>query len=188
MIPAVVAILVAAGAWVIFTYNRFIKLQQRAAQAFADIDAQLKRRHDLVPALVETVKGYAGHEKNTLEEVVRRRGAASALEGGVLPGITQVQAENLLAHALRGVFALAEDYPDLNASDRFGALQVDLAEIENDLQHARRYFNAVVRDYNTALARFPALLIATPLGFQQRDFFELDSPLERAAAQVDLNS
>jgi len=174
-------------AWLVVTYNGFVQLQQRSAQAFSDIDAQLKRRHDLVPALVETVKGYAGHERGTLEEVVQRRSAASAMEGGSTPSAGRVQAENFLARALRGVFALAEAYPDLKASDRFAHLQQELAQIEDDLQNARRYYNAVVRDYNTALARFPALLIASPLGFRRREFFELDSPLERAAVSVDID-
>jgi len=186
VIYAVVLVVAALLAWLILTYNGFVRLQQRSEQAFSDIDAQLKRRHDLVPALVETVKGYAGHEQETLEEVVRRRGEATAVGGGATPSAGLVQAENFLAQALRGVFALAEAYPDLKASDRFAGLQQELANIENDLQHARRYYNAVVRDYNTALARFPALLVAAPLGFSRRDFFELDSPLERAAVAVDL--
>jgi LemA protein len=175
-------------AWAVWTYNGFIKLQQRSEQAFADIDAQLKRRHDLVPALVETVKGYAGHEKNTLEEVVRRRGEATAMEGPALPDTSRVQAENFLTQALRGIFALAEDYPELKASQRFGQLQGQLAEIENDLQHARRYYNAVVRDYNTSLARFPALVVGRAFAFQPREFFELDSPLERASVAIDLGN
>ncbi len=185
VIPAA-AVLIAVGAWVIWLYNRFVGLQQRSEQAFSDIDAQLKRRHDLVPALVETVKGYAGHEKNTLEEVVRRRGEATSMEGGTAPSGGQVRAENFLAQALRGVFALAEAYPDLKASERFAGLQSELAVIEDDLQNARRYYNAVVRDLNTTIAAFPNLLVARVFGFDRRDFFELDSPLERDAAKVDL--
>ena len=185
MIPALIISVLVIG-WVVIVYNGFIRLQQRSHQAFSDIDAQLKRRHDLVPALVETVKGYAGHEKRTLEEVVARRTAASALEGTAEFTAGRVDAENFLAQALRVVFALAEDYPDLKASDRFAGLQDELAKIEDDLQHARRYYNAVVRDLNTALARFPALIVARTFGFERRDFFEVDSPLERAAAVVDL--
>jgi LemA protein len=188
VIPALLAIGVAVAAWVVVIYNGLIKLQQRAHQAFSDIDAQLKRRHDLVPALVETVKGYAGHEKGTLEEVVKRRSAATAMAGGGSPASGLIQAEKLLAQALRGVFALAEAYPDLKASDRFAGLQTELAQIEDDLQHARRYYNAVVRDLNTAVARFPNLLVARIFGFRRRDFFELDSPLERAASIIDLDS
>jgi len=185
MIPVLIVGAVAIG-WVIVVYNGLIKLQQRSHQAFSDIDAQLKRRHDLVPALVETVKGYAAHEKRTLEEVVARRSAASALEGTADITAGRVVAENFLAQALRGVFALAEDYPDLKASDRFARLQDELATIEEDLQHARRYYNAVVRDLNTAAARFPALIVARTFGFERRDFFELESPLERAPVAVDL--
>ncbi len=185
MIPALIVAAVVIG-WVVVVYNGFIRLRQRSHQAFSDIDAQLKRRHDLVPALVETVKGYAGHEKRTLEEVVARRTAASALEGTADITAGRVDAENFLAQALRGVFALAEDFPDLKASDRFAGLQDELATIEDDLQSARRYYNAVVRDLNTALARFPALIVARTFGFESRDFFELESPLERAPARVDL--
>ncbi len=174
--------------WAIFTYNGFVRLQLRAEQAFSDIAAQLKRRHDLVPALVETVKGYAGHERTTLEEVVKRRTEATSMEGGGAPSSGRVQAENFLAQALRGVFALAEAYPDLKASERFAGLQTELAAIEDDLQNARRYYNAVVRDFNTVLARFPALIVAAPFGFRRREFFELDSPMERAASTIDLSS
>jgi LemA protein len=186
VLPLVLAAALALG-WLVYTYNGFVKLQQRAAGAFADIDAQLKRRHDLVPALVETVKGYAGHEKQTLEEVVRRRSEATAMEGSGEADGGRQRAENFLARALRGVFVLAEAYPELKASDRFAGLQSELSAIESDLQHARRYYNAVVRDYNTSLASFPALLVATPFGFRPRPFFELDSPLERDAIAVDLD-
>lgn len=183
-----IAVAVAVAVWTVLLYNGLVKLQQRAHQAFSDIDAQLKRRHDLIPALVATVKGYAGHEKNTLEEVVRRRSAATAMAGSGSPGSGLIQAENLFAQALRGVFALAEEYPDLKANDRFAGLQLELVQIEDDLQHARRYYNAVVRDLNTAVTRFPDLLVARMFGFERRDFFELDSPLERTASTIDLDS
>jgi len=186
MIPAAV-LAVAVVAWVIWVYNRLVTLQQRSEQSFSDIDAQLKRRHDLVPALVETVRGYAGHERNTLQQVVRTRSAATAMEGGGQATSGRVQAENSLAQALRGIFALAEAYPDLKASDRFAGLQTELAQIEDDLQHARRYYNAVVRDLNTATAAFPNLLVARVFGFDKREFFELDSPLERKAIPVALD-
>ena len=187
MIAAAV-LLVAIAVWVAWIYNGFIKLQQRAHQAWSDIDAQLKRRHDLVPALVETVKGYAGHEKRTLEETVKRRSAAVVMQGSEWDAINRTERENLLARSLRGLFALAEAYPDLKASQRFGDLQQQLADIENDLQHARRYYNAVVRDLNTALSKFPNLLVARFFAFRPREFFELDSPLERQAAVVDLGT
>lgn len=187
LLVAALIVLAALVVWLVVTYNGFVRLRQRAEQAFADIDAQLKRRHDLVPALVETVKGYAGHEKQTLDEVVRRRGEATRMEGRAAPATGQLQAENFLTAALRNVFALAEAYPDLKASDRFAGLQTELAAIEDDLQNARRYYNAVVRDLNTALSSFPALLVAAPMGFRQREFFALDDPLERVVVRVDLD-
>jgi len=173
------ALLIVAAAvivWVVLLYNRLVALNRRADGAWADIDAQLKRRHDLVPALVETVKGYAAHERTTLEEVTERRAAAQRDVSG--PDATAQRAENGLAGALRGLFALSEAYPELRASERFGKLQGQLATVENALQDARRYYNAVVRDLNTAVASFPTLIVAGALGFGAREFFELDSPLE----------
>lgn len=181
-----VGVLIALAVWVAWTYNRIIKLHQRAHGAWADIDAQLKRRHDLVPALVETVKGYAAHEKGTLDDVVRRRSQASVMEGSEWDLAGRADRENLLVHALRGVFALAEAYPELKASERFGGLQEELAGIEDALQNARRYYNAVVRDLNTLIATFPNSLVARFFALRSRDFFELESPLERQAVAVDL--
>lgn len=177
-------VIVALSAWVVVVYNRLVRLRQRADNAFSDIDAQLKRRHDLVPPLVETVKGYASHERATLEEVIARR---SAVREQPSPDAEVVEAENLLARSLRGLFAVAEDYPDLRASERFGRLQEQLAEIEDALQNARRYYNAVVRDLNIAQARFPDLLVARAAGFRAREFFELESPLEGRAVKVELD-
>ena len=177
----------AIAGWLIAIYNRLVALDKRAAGAWADIDAQLKRRHDLVPALVETVKGYAAHERQTLEEVVARRGEAMTSPGGDAPSGDMAGRENMLAGALRGLFALAEDYPQLRASERFGKLQEQLSEIEDHLQSARRYYNAVVRDSNTAQQRFPDLVVARTLGFRARDFFQLDNPLERNAVKVSLD-
>jgi len=188
VIPTIIVVALAVAIWVAVTYNTFIRLQQRSHQAFSDIDAQLKRRHDLVPALVETVKGYAGHERYTLEEVVKRRGAATVLQGNEWDAGGRSSRENLLARAMRDVFALAEDYPELKASQRFGRLQEDLSEIEDNLQNARRYYNAVVRDLNTALAKFPNLLVARFFAFRRRDFFELDSPLERQVVAIDVDN
>jgi len=175
-------VLLAVAILLAYIYNRLVALGRRADGAWADIDAQLKRRHDLVPALVETVKGYASHERGTLEEVVARRSVAQRVTGG--PDGNAQRAENGLAIAMRGLFALAEDYPDLRASERFGSLQTQLAEIEDALQAARRYYNAVVRDLNTLVASFPTLLVAGMFGFDRRDFFELDSPLERQAPEA----
>lgn len=181
-------IIVVLFAWAVWVYNRFVRLQQRAHQAWSDIDAQLKRRHDLVPSLVETVKGYAAHERGTLEEVISRRTVAARAAGTEGETPERVASETQLVLALRGLFALAEQYPDLKASDRFGKLHDQLAEIEDHLQNARRYFNAVVRDLNTALASFPDVVVGRLFGFQPREFFELDSPLERQAVAVELDT
>lgn len=172
--------------WGVLIYNRLVDLDQRAREAFSDIDAQLKRRRDLVPALVETVKGYARHEQETLERVVTRRGEASKAAADAESDVeARWRQENGLVQALRGLFALAEDYPELRASERFGELQQQLAEVENHLQHARRYYNAVVRDLNTRIASLPDLVVAAAVGFRARPFFELESPLERHAVEVD---
>ncbi len=184
-----VGLLVALLAGSVFLYNRLVALQKRAEGAWADIDAQLKRRHDVVPALVEVVKGYAAHERETLEAVVQTRAAATQhVQGRRFPGATASQIENGLVEALRGLFALAEAYPEIRASERYGTLQRQLSEIEDDLQSARRYYNAVVRDHNTAIASFPAVLVAAPLGFAVRQFFEIENPLERHAVRVDLDA
>jgi len=183
-----IAAAVAIGAWVAWAYNGFIRLQQRAHQAWADIDTQLKRRHDLIPALVATVKGYAAHEKTTLDEVVTSRSNAQVLDGSEWDLGSRARRENQLVRALGGVFALAEAYPDLQASRRFGRLQQDLADIEDGLQNARRYYNAVVRDLNTMLSKFPNVLVARFFAFRRREFFELDDPSERRATTVKLDA
>jgi LemA protein len=150
-------------------YNRLVALRQNANQAFADIDVQLKQRHDLIPNLVETVKGYATHERGTLEAVIKARQTAVAA-----PSIDQkVQAENMLSGALRQLFALSESYPDLKANQNFQQLQGELSDIENKLAAARRFFNNAVQEYNTGIQNFPAVLIAGPLGFREHAFFDL---------------
>jgi LemA protein len=174
----VIVLVVAAVVLVAGVYNRMVALRQNANQAFADIDVQLKQRQDLVPNLVETVKGYAAHERGTLEAVVVARNAAAA--ASTVP--ERVQAENALTGALRGLFALAEAYPDLKANQNFVRLQDELADIENKLAAARRFFNNAVADYNGAVQSFPAVLIAGPLGFQPREFFDVG---EAARAALD---
>ena len=155
--------------WAISIYNRLVAMRQRTNQAFADIDVQLKQRHDLVPNLVETVKGYAAHERGTLEAVVQARNAAIAA-----PGVEQkVAAENVLTGALRQLFALSESYPDLKANANFQQLQSDLSDIENKLAAARRFFNNAVQEYNTGIEQFPAALFAATLGFSRKEFFDL---------------
>jgi LemA protein len=155
--------------WVITIYNGLVAMRQRVNQAFADIDVQLKQRHDLIPNLVETVKGYAAHERTTLDAVVQARNAAIAA-----PGIEQkVAAENMLTGALRQLFALAEAYPDLKANTNFLQLQQELSDIENKLAAARRFFNNAVQEYNTGIQQFPAALFAGSFGFHPHTFFDL---------------
>lgn len=165
--------------WLILTYNKLIKLRILSEQAWSDVDVQLKRRHDLIPNLVETVKGYASHERKTLEEIVKLRNSAI----GAISTEEKIQAENMLTKALRQLFALAENYPDLKASANFQSLQEELARIEETISQARRYFNAVIRDYNTAIAIFPNNLIAGLLGFSSKIFFETEEE-QRAVPQV----
>ncbi len=155
--------------WAIMIYNGLVTMRQRVNQAFADIDVQLKQRHDLIPNLVETVKGYAGHEKSTLEEVVKLRNAAMTAQGPA----QQAAAENMLSGALRQLFALSESYPDLKASANFQQLQTDLSDIENKLAAARRFFNNSVQEYNAGIQQFPAAVFAGSMGFQPREFFDV---------------
>jgi LemA protein len=155
--------------WIIILYNGLVAMRQRVNQAFADVDVQLKQRHDLVPNLVETVKGYASHERGTLEAVVQARNAAMAAQGPA----QMAQAENMLTGALRQLFALSEAYPDLKANQNFQQLQTELADLENKIAAARRFFNNAVQEYNTGIQQFPAVLIAGPTGFTQKEFFDL---------------
>jgi LemA protein len=162
-------IIVVVVFWAISIYNSLVAMRQRTNQAFADIDVQLKQRHDLIPNLIETVKGYAAHERGTLEAVVQARNAAMAA-----PGVEQkVAAENVLTGALRQLFALSESYPDLKANQNFQQLQAELSDIENKLAASRRFFNNAVQEYNTGIQQFPASLFSGIFGFTQRTFFDL---------------
>src|SRR5579864_1440032 len=165
----VLAVIVVVIVWAISVYNRLVALSQRVSQAFADIDVQLKQRHDLVPNLVETVKGYAAHERGTLDDVVKARNAAVSAQGPA----QQAAAENMLSGALRQLFALAESYPDLKASANFQQLQAELSDLENKIAASRRFFNNAVQEYNTGIQRFPAALFAGAFGFSQKDYFDL---------------
>jgi LemA protein len=165
----VLAVIVVLVLWVISIYNGLVAMRQRVNQAFADIDVQLRQRHDLVPNLVETVKGYAAHERGTLDDVVKARNAAVAAQGTPAQGA----AENVLSGALRQLFALAEAYPDLKANANFQQLQAELSDLENKIAAARRFFNSAVQEYNTGIQRFPAALFAAALGFAPKDFFDL---------------
>ena len=165
----VVGVLVVLVLWIIMIYNGLVAMRQRVNQSFADIDVQLKQRHDLIPNLVETVKGYASHERGTLEAVVQARNAAMAA-----PGVDQkVAAENMLSGALKSLFALSEAYPDLKANANFQQLQNELSDIENKLAAARRFFNNAVQEYNTGIQNFPAVLFASAFGFREHAFFDL---------------
>ncbi len=175
----ILGIIVLVVIYLIFLYNRLVALRQTVNQSWSDISVQLKQRHDLVPNLVETVKGYASHERQTLEAVVAARNAAVAAQGPA----AQAQAENMLTGALRQLFALAEAYPDLKANQNFLQLQTELADLENKIAASRRFFNNAVQEYNTAIEQFPAVFIARNMGFQGREFFELDEG-ERAAVQA----
>jgi len=165
----VLAVIVVLVLWAISVYNGLIAMRQRVNQAFADVDVQLRQRHDLVPNLVETVKGYAAHERGTLEEVVKARNAAVAAQGPA----QQAAAENVLTGALRQLFALAEAYPDLKANANFQQLQAELTDLENKIAASRRFFNNSVQEYNTGIQRFPAALFAASFGFAQKDYFDL---------------
>ena len=165
----VLGAIVVIGLFLVATYNRLVALGQRCGQAFADIDVQLKLRHDLVPNLVETVKGYASHEKETLENVISARNRAVSASGPADQG----QAESMLGAALGRLFALAEAYPDLKANTNFQELQRELADIENKIAAARRFFNNAVQEFNTGIQQIPANFIAGPAGFKQREFFEI---------------
>jgi LemA protein len=167
----VIGVIVLFALWMVMVYNGLIALRQRVNQAFSDIDVQTKQRHDLVPNLVETVKGYAAHERGTLEAVVQARNAAVAAPTGNVAA--QAAAENALTGALRQLFALSESYPDLKASQNFQQLQSELSDLENKIAAARRFFNNAVQEYNTGIAQFPAVLVAGSLGFTQKEFFDV---------------
>jgi LemA protein len=174
----VIAIVVVIGVLFIGAYNRLVSLRQNANEAFADIDVQLKQRQDLVPNLVEAVKGYAAHERGTLDEVTQARAAAAS--AGNLE--QRAQAENALTGALGKLMAVAEAYPDLKANQNFLQLQNELGDLENKIAAARRFFNNAVGEYNASIQRFPAMLIAGMAGFQARDFFDVGA--DRATLQT----
>ena len=161
----VLAVIVVLVLWVIMIYNGLVSMRQRVNQSFADVDVQLKQRHDLIPNLVETVKGYAAHERGTLEAVIQARNAAVTVQGQ--GPAAQGAAENALSGALRQVFALSESYPDLKANANFQQLQAELTDIENKTAAARRFFNNAVSEYNVGIQRFPAALFAATFGFAQ---------------------
>jgi LemA protein len=165
--------------WAVTVYHRLVGLRQTTNQAWADVDVQLKQRHDLVPNLVETVKGYAAHERGTLDEVVKARQNALTASSPQ----AQAQAENMLTGALRQLFAVAEAYPDLKANQNFLQLQAELGDLENKIAASRRFFNNAVAEFNAAIQQFPAVLFAGAMGFTQRTFFEVPQD-QRAAVEA----
>jgi len=175
-----IVIVVAIIALLIASYNGLVRLRVRADSSWSDIDVQLKRRHDLIPNLVETVKGYASHEKSTFEDIAKYRSAAMQASTPV----ERSAAEGQLTAALKTLFAVAENYPQLRASEQFTSLQNALQEVENTIQEARRYYNAVVRDYNTKLQTFPTSIIAGIFNFAPRQFFHPDEPSDRENVAV----
>jgi LemA protein len=173
-------ILVVIVVMLISIYNGLVQLRVRCDSAWSDIDVQLKRRHDLIPNLVETVKGYAAHEKGTFENIAKFRSQAMQATSPADKAV----AENQLTGALKSLFAVAENYPELKASDQFTDLQRSLSQTEESIQNARRYYNAVVRDLNTKIQSFPSNILAGMFGFTQRQFFEISEPTDREPVQV----
>jgi LemA protein len=165
----ILGVIVVLVLFVITTYNGLVTLRQRVNQSYADIDVQLKQRHDLIPNLVETVKGYAAHERGTLEAVIQARNTAMAAQGPA----QQAAAENAWTGALRQIFALSEAYPNLKANENFQQLQMELTDLENKIAASRRFFNNAVQEYNTGIQRFPAVLFAGVFGFSEKQFFDL---------------
>lgn len=173
--------------YTIIIYNRLVALRNMRFNAFSDIDVQLKQRYNLVPQLIETVKGYAKHEKEVFQNVTEARTAVSKTEGS---GEERASAESFLGRALTGLIAVAEDYPDLKADGNFRQLMTELSDIENKIAAARRFFNSATNEFNTYVEQFPNTLIAKPFGFNKEAFFELDDNLEeqiRKAPEVKFN-
>ncbi|MDI5923921.1 LemA family protein [Rhizobium leguminosarum] len=175
-------VIVLVALYLIFIYNGLVRARQMAEEAWSGIDVQLKRRADLIPNLIETVKGYAAHEKSTLEEVVELRNKAQAVPSSDVAG--RAQAEGLLGQALGRVIALAEAYPDLKANQNFAELQASLETMEGELQMARRYYNGAARDLNVKVESFPSNLVAGQFGFSKREYFEITNEADRAVPTV----
>lgn len=182
LILIVIAVIVLLVVWIVAMYNGLVRGKIKVDNSWSDIRVFLKKRFDLIPNLVETVKGYAAHESSTFQRVTEARNAAQS----IAPGNVQATAETnqMLSGALRGLFAVAENYPELQANRNFLELQSALQNIETDLGNARRYYNATVRDYNTAIQQFPGVIVANMTGFKAREFYELEDPREAENVQV----
>lgn len=176
----VLAIVVVVGSWLIGVFNSLVRTRNRVKESWSDIDVQLKRRYDLIPNLVETVKGYAAHESQVLENVIKARSAAMNAHSVEERG----QAENVLSGALKSLFALSENYPQLRAVESFTKLQDELSDTENKIQAARRFYNTNVMTLNTRVEQFPTNIVAGMLGFKKEEFFELNNAGEREPVKV----
>lgn len=180
VLAVLVGLVLIVGLWLITAYNGLVRRRIQTANAWSQIDVQLKRRHDLIPNLVETVRGYAGHERQTLESVIKAR--QQAIDAS---GVTdRAAAENMLTGALRQLFALSESYPDLKANQNFLRLQEELTSTENKIGYARQFYNDTVSLYNTAIQSFPTNVVANTFNFRGREFFEVEAAAERQAPQV----
>ncbi len=176
----IIGIVVLVALYAVMVYNRFVRLINRSEEAWSDIDVQMKRRYDLIPNLVETVKGYASHEAGTLQKVTEARTAAM----GAKTVEEHAAAENMLSGALKSVFALSESYPDLKANTNFVELQRELSDTENKIQAARRFYNGVVQDLQNAIEQFPSNIIGSMFGFKTREFFTLNESEQAAREPV----
>lgn len=179
-------ILIAIGAYAVIIYNGLVKARQMVREAWSGIDVQLKRRADLIPNLLETVKGYASHEKDTLAEVTEMRTRAQGVPAGDVAG--RAAAEGMLSQALGKLFAVAEAYPDLKANENFRDLQQSLDKMETEIQMARRYYNGAARDLNVKVESFPSNLVANTFKFEQADYFEIENDADRAVPKVDFGT
>ncbi len=175
LLIAVIVIAVLLVVWIITGYNGFVKMRNRVEEGFATMDVYLKKRYDLIPNLVETVKGYAAHEQDTLEQVIRARNAA--VSAGTMEG--RLEGETELANSLKGLFALSESYPDLKANANFMELQGQLRKVEEDIANARKYYNALVREFNTKTETFPSAILAGLFHFARKPLFEVNAEGER---------
>lgn len=175
-------VIVALAGYVIVVYNALVRARQMVKEAWSGIDVQLKRRADLIPNLIETVKGYAGHERQTLEEVTQLRTRAQSLPSDDVAGRAQV--EGMLTQALGRLFAVAEAYPDLKANQNFMQLQTSLETLESEIQMSRRYYNGAARDLNIRVESFPSNIVANSFGFTKADYFEIDDPADRVVPKV----
>ncbi len=176
----ILTIIILVVVWLIYTFNRLVTLKNRVKEGWSDIEIQLKRRYNLIPNLIETVKGYATHERGVFEKVTEARTKAMASQTVK----DKAQAENMLSSTLKSLFAVAENYPNLKASENFLALQTELRDTEDKILAARRFYNSMVRDFNIKIERFPENLIAQKLGFKKADFFELEEETARTVKEV----